>query len=205
MKFKAKAPNVGHNSSRSIAVRKQTTIVDGDNDDDGSGEIIPSTSLKARKQKTPSKTTAIKTAKQDKTEVELEIQSLCKPTSSKTADETYQKLSLNQHILKRPDTYVGSVVKTQSDMWVLDKTTKEVQRRKITYVPGLYKIFDEILVNAADNKQADDKENTMTYIKVGIDRDKGEISVENNGKGIPTLMHGVSANRNSYELLLIRL
>jgi hypothetical protein len=24
--------------------------------------------------------------------------------------------------------------------------------RSVTYVPGLYKIFDEILVNAADNK-----------------------------------------------------
>jgi len=24
---------------------------------------------------------------------------------------------------------------------------------QVTYVPGLYKIFDEILVNAADNKQ----------------------------------------------------
>lgn len=26
-------------------------------------------------------------------------------------------------------------------------------RVQVTYVPGLYKIFDEILVNAADNKQ----------------------------------------------------
>lgn len=104
-------------------------------------------------------------------------------------------LTLNQHILKRPDTYIGSVVKTQNDMWVLDKNTKEMQRCKITYVPGLYKIFDEILVNAADNKQAGDKENNMTYIKVIIDREKGEITVENNGKGIPALIHGVSIYR----------
>lgn len=27
--------------------------------------------------------------------------------------------------------------------------------KDISYVPGLYKIFDEILVNAADNKQRD--------------------------------------------------
>lgn len=33
------------------------------------------------------------------------------------------------------------------------------------YVPGLYKIFDEILVNAADNYQRDKK---MTTIKVKI-------------------------------------
>ncbi|RZC92734.1 hypothetical protein C5167_007797 [Papaver somniferum] len=29
--------------------------------------------------------------------------------------------------------------------------------RSVSYVPGLYKIFDEILVNAADNKQRDPK------------------------------------------------
>lgn len=39
--------------------------------------------------------------------------------------------------------------------------------REISYVPGLYKIFDEILVNAADNKQRDPKMNT---IKVEIDK-----------------------------------
>lgn len=115
-----------------------------------------------------------------------------KPRPKKTADEMYQKLTLLEHIIKRPDTYIGSVVPTEQEMWVLDKTTKEMERRKITYVPGLYKIFDEILVNAADNKQADDGQHTMTYMKVSIDRSTGEISVENNGKGIPVLMHGVS-------------
>ena len=37
--------------------------------------------------------------------------------------------------------------------------------REITYVPGFYKIFDEILVNAADNKQRDAK---MDTIKIEI-------------------------------------
>jgi DNA topoisomerase-2 len=36
------------------------------------------------------------------------------------------------------------------------------------YVPGLYKIFDEILVNAADNKQRD---KNMDMMKVGIETD----------------------------------
>lgn len=111
--------------------------------------------------------------------------------SKKTAEETYQKLSLKEHILKRPDTYIGSVVPTESEMWVFEKATNEMAKRKITYVPGLYKIFDEILVNAADNKQADDADHKMTYIKVTVDREAGEISVENNGKGIPVVMHSV--------------
>lgn len=36
--------------------------------------------------------------------------------------------------------------------------------RSVTFVPGLYKIFDEILVNAADNKQRDP---SMDTVKVG--------------------------------------
>ena len=37
----------------------------------------------------------------------------------------------------------------------------------IEYVPGLYKIFDEILVNAADNKVRDPK---MDSVKVDINK-----------------------------------
>ena len=46
--------------------------------------------------------------------------------------------------------------------------------------------LDEILVNAADNFHRDKK---MTMIKVTIDDKKGEISVFNNGVGIPIKMH----------------
>lgn len=109
-----------------------------------------------------------------------------KPKSNKTATETYQKLTQLEHIIKRPDTYIGSVEKTEQRMWVFNKETSLMQFRAINYVPGLFKIFDEILVNAADNKQRD---KTMTYMKINIDREAGEISVENNGKGIPIVIH----------------
>ncbi len=52
-------------------------------------------------------------------------------------------------------------------MWVYDEETKKIVNKEIRYVPGLYKIFDEILVNAADNKQRDPSMNT---IKVDINR-----------------------------------
>lgn len=51
-------------------------------------------------------------------------------------------------------------------MWVYDREQEKILQREISYVPGLYKIFDEILVNAADNKQRDPK---MDTIKVDID------------------------------------
>ncbi|KAL2127456.1 hypothetical protein VTI74DRAFT_10696 [Chaetomium olivicolor] len=108
------------------------------------------------------------------------------PKSDKTASEMYQKLSHIEQIIKRPDTYIGSVEVTDQKMWVYNKTEKLMENRTISYVPGLYKIFDEILVNAADNSQRD---SSMTYLKVTIDRESGEISVENNGRGIPVVMH----------------
>jgi hypothetical protein len=40
-------------------------------------------------------------------------------------------------------------------MWIYDKATKGMALKQISYVPGFFKIFDEILVNAADNKVSD--------------------------------------------------
>lgn len=88
--------------------------------------------------------------------------------------------------MKRPDTYIGSVEHQKDELWVYDSTKKRMDFRETTYVPGFYKIFDEILVNAADNKVRDP---TMDTIKVTIDRKEGSISVWNNGNGIPIEMH----------------
>ena len=71
-------------------------------------------------------------------------------------------------------------------MWVYDKDTKQVVNRNCTFTPGLYKIFDEIIVNAADNKQRDP---SMNSIKVDIDPAENCIRVWNNGNGIPVVMH----------------
>ncbi|GMS84582.1 hypothetical protein PENTCL1PPCAC_6757 [Pristionchus entomophagus] len=104
-------------------------------------------------------------------------------------EDIYQKKSQLEHILLRPDTYIGSVEYTEkAPMWVYDTEAERMILKDIRYVPGLYKIFDEILVNAADNKQRDAK---MNLIKVNINKQKNEISVFNNGKGIPVAMHKV--------------
>ncbi|NXA61264.1 TOP2B topoisomerase, partial [Mohoua ochrocephala] len=72
-------------------------------------------------------------------------------------------------------------------MWVYDEDVG-MNCREVTFVPGLYKIFDEILVNAADNKQRD---KNMTCIKISIDPESNIISIWNNGKGIPVVEHKV--------------
>ncbi|XP_075578810.1 DNA topoisomerase 2-alpha [Pelecanus crispus] len=104
-----------------------------------------------------------------------------------SVEHIYQKKTQLEHILLRPDTYIGSVELVTQQMWVFDEDVG-LNCRDVTFVPGLYKIFDEILVNAADNKQRD---KSMSCIKITIDVENNTISVWNNGKGIPVVEHKV--------------
>lgn len=104
----------------------------------------------------------------------------------KSIEQTYQKKTQTEHILLRPDTYVGSVEWQDEQLWIWNEKKSEMEYKGISYVPALYKIFDEILVNAADNLQRDPK---MNMIKVDIDAKRGRIKVWNNGKGLPIQIH----------------
>ena len=73
-------------------------------------------------------------------------------SSLKTIEETYTKLTPIEHVLKRPDTYVGSIENLTEKQWVYNHKEDKLGYKEITYVPAFFKIFDEILVNAADNK-----------------------------------------------------
>lgn len=105
--------------------------------------------------------------------------------SKLSVERVYQKKTQLEHILLRPDTYIGSVEPVTQQMWVFDEDIG-MNQREITFVPGLYKIFDEILVNAADNKQRD---KNMSAIKITIDPESNTITIWNNGKGIPVVEH----------------
>lgn len=94
----------------------------------------------------------------------------------------YQKKSHLQHIKDRPDSYIGSCESRRESMWVI--VAGKMEYREITYVPALFKIFDEILSNAADNKHRDPN---MKSIKVNMT--EHSITVENDGNGIPVEKH----------------
>ncbi|KAK3529180.1 hypothetical protein QTP70_019422 [Hemibagrus guttatus] len=120
----------------------------------------------------------------------FENKALTKPKKDEkrlSVERIYQKKTQLEHILLRPDTYIGSVEPVTQQMWVFDEEVG-MNCRDITFVPGLYKIFDEILVNAADNKQRD---SSMNCIKITIDPENNIISIWNNGKGIPVVEHKV--------------
>lgn len=69
-------------------------------------------------------------------------------------------------------------------MWVLDSTKEKLIEEEVEFNPGLYKIFDEVLVNSGDNLQRDKRMNEIR-VEVG----KQEVSVWNNGKGLPVVRH----------------
>ena len=61
--------------------------------------------------------------------------------SNQTIEQMYQKKTQLEHILLRPDTYIGSVEYDRQHLWVYDVETEKFCYREIQYVPGLYKIF----------------------------------------------------------------
>ena len=62
-----------------------------------------------------------------------------------SVERIYQKKTQLEHILLRPDTYIGSTEPIKQSMWVYDEQLSAIVSKEITYVPGLYKIFDELL------------------------------------------------------------
>ena len=101
--------------------------------------------------------------------------------------ESIQKLTHVEHILKRPDSYVGPVSRVAEPYWVYENGSFE--KKTVMYSPALLKIFDEILVNAIDRNSMYPK--NVTSLNVSIDKTSGQITIENNGPlgGIAVKMH----------------
>ena len=105
----------------------------------------------------------------------------------------YQKKTDRQHILDNPDTYIGSVENVDADMWVFDEETQKIKLKTIEYIPGLYKLFDEGIVNCRDHvirmiqsKMIEKK--FVTHIDIDINED-GTITLTNDGNGIDVAKH----------------
>ena len=95
----------------------------------------------------------------------------------------YDKKTPREHVLIRPDTYIGHIEPTKEHMWVFQKN--KITKKEIKYVPGLYKLFDEIIVNSRDH-HVNDK--TCNLIDITVDEEF--FSVMNNGNdGIPVEEH----------------
>jgi DNA topoisomerase-2 len=122
--------------------------------------------------------------------------SLKSKSKNNDVSEKYQKLEQREHVLTRPGMYIGSIEEDVYDTWIMNRETNKMEKKQLKYIPGLFKIFDEILVNAIDHstrlksmKTTDDTVNLMKTIKVNINQEEGTIEVINDGDGIEIVEH----------------
>ena len=108
----------------------------------------------------------------------------------------YQQKTDKQHILDNPDTYIGSVEDIDSNLWLLNDESNRIVEKNINYIPALFKLFDEGIVNCRDHvirmEQARinniPKSLPVSLIDVSIS-DDGTISMLNDGNGIDIAEH----------------
>jgi len=117
--------------------------------------------------------------------------------SSKSAStalaQQYQRKTDKQHILDNPDTYIGSVETVDANMWTFDAVSGKIMLKQIEYVPGLYKLFDEGIVNCRDHvirmiQSANTDKKNVTFIDTEINA-AGLITFTNDGNGIDIAKH----------------
>ncbi len=110
-----------------------------------------------------------------------------------SVNDKYKEMELRDHILLRPDSYVGGVDIIQEDEYVPESVEanadesladiKQFKLSKVKYCPAALKIFDEVIINARD---ATIRDKGVTSIKVDVNRFENSISVWNNSThGIP--------------------
>ena len=110
--------------------------------------------------------------------------------SKKKVDQTYQKLTPREHVLHRPDTYVGRIEESQIETWTLsnlDIFNPELEFKSINYHPAVIKIFDEIITNAIDHAVRPDTK--VKKICIDFDIENNIFTVGNDGQGIPIEVH----------------
>ena len=121
-------------------------------------------------------------------------------SSNTDISKKYQKKTDREHVLDNPDTYIGSIENTNNSVYVFDETNKKIQEKNINYISGLYKLFDEGIVNCRDHvirmnqliqsksSNEDSKDYPVTNINISID-DEGIITLYNDGNGIDVSIH----------------
>ena len=119
--------------------------------------------------------------------------------------KTYQKKTDKQHILDAPDTYIGSIEKQQCKSYILNG--EKIEERNIENIPGLYKLFDEGIVNCRDHvirlkqKKSESNISQVSYINISIE--DGIITMVNDGNGIDVERHPEITNPDTGENIWI--
>ena len=112
-------------------------------------------------------------------------------TIDKKLAKQYQSMTALEHIEKKPDTYIGAIEEDEMKGWTLDNTNN-FKYKSIRWVPGLYKCFDEAIVNARDHaiRMSLIKEKKKHLVKnIEITCNDGIVEIMNDGNGIDIAKH----------------
>lgn len=105
---------------------------------------------------------------------------------TKTIEQKYKELTETEHVLTRPNMYVGSIKPELSTMFVFDYKEQVMIQKEVKYVPAILKLIDEVVSNSCDEWRRSDNLG-LTQVNVTIMEDD-TIVVEDNG-GIPVVKH----------------
>ena len=117
----------------------------------------------------------------------------------------YQKKDPIEHILLRPDMYVGSTRLRVINEYIAERKNDDgnfsISLQEIKTSPAILRIFVEALSNAIDNVERSLHTKTKcTKIKVSIDRQTGETSIWNDGDIVPV---EINEDENCYNHSMI--
>ena len=110
----------------------------------------------------------------------------------------YQQKTDKQHILDNPDTYIGSVEIVDSNLYIFstcDDSKTTIVEKQIQYIPALFKLFDEGIVNCRDHAIRMEKsikegqENSIPVTNIDISIQEDTITMFNDGNGIDIAIH----------------
>jgi len=109
--------------------------------------------------------------------------------------EQYTQFTDKEHVLELPGMYIGSTDGVTEPRWVYNNTTHVMEWRPAQNVPGLLKIADEVLVNAADqvvrmrDRIAKGLADGHPVKHIDVTITDTAITVKNDGDGIPVSVH----------------
>lgn len=98
----------------------------------------------------------------------------------------YRKLTVIEHILKRPARFIGTMSQIEVDSYLIDENGK-VTEKTVKFSPAFLKLFDELITNSADFAKKPEGSH-LNRIDVNVSRITGTITVKDNG-GIPVVLH----------------
>ncbi|MDD8055827.1 MAG: toprim domain-containing protein [Thomasclavelia ramosa] len=89
-----------------------------------------------------------------------------------------------EHILQRPNMYIGPVKEMDSKQLIYDREYKKFVYRQMLISTGFYRIIQEIIDNATDEAKRCQSENRdFKFINLSFNSKKNIITVEDDGRG----------------------